>query len=354
MRQSSKVTGFSAGHAVRVAFRTDAGPVTGLGHLRRCLALAHALQALGVESLMLLDGDDRALELAMTAGLETSAVTGGVDHRAIVEYCARVGAHALVVDSYAFSSDDLRALVAAGWPVIVFDDTATRELPVDLVINGGAGAGRLAYRGSPHTRYLLGPSYLALRPEFGEARPRTIHDHVRRALLTIGGADPDRLTARLVRWTIAGLGAITLDVVVGPLVDEVDSIRAVVRSVPGRVILHESPKQLHDLMLAGDLAITGGGQTLYELAALGTPVVAIHLAENQRLNIEAMRAAGVLEYIGDVHDAALESALVATLAALVADPRRRAEMSRRGRDLVDGRGAARVARAVVDLLPRRQ
>jgi len=32
-------------------------------------------------------------------------------------------------------------------------------------------------------------------------------------------------------------------------------------------------------------------------------VVAICLAENQRLNIEAMRAAGVLEYAGDVHDA---------------------------------------------------
>src|SRR6266849_2972254 len=286
-RTRAGMSGVSTGHAVRVAFRTAVGSAMGLGHLGRCLALA-ALRAVAIESFVLLDSDDRALKLVMTAGFQGAQVACGDARRATVECCERLGAGALVVDSYAFSSDDLRALVAAGWPVIVFDDTATRELPVDLVINGGAGAGRLAYRGSPHTRYLLGPSYLALRPEFGEAGPRTIHDHVRRALLTSGGADPDRLTARLVRWTIAGFGAITLDVVVGPLVAEVDSIRAVVRSVPGRVILHESPKQLHDLMLAGDLAITGGGQTLYELAALGTPMVAIHLAENQRLNIEAM------------------------------------------------------------------
>jgi UDP-2,4-diacetamido-2,4,6-trideoxy-beta-L-altropyranose hydrolase len=344
----------STEHAVRVAFRTDVSSAIGLGHLGRCLALAHALRAVGVESLVLLDGDNRALDLAMTAGLQASAVACGDDRGATVECCGRLGVSALVVDSYAFSSDDFRALVAAGRPVIVFDDTATRELPVDLVINGGVGAGQLAYRGSPHTRYLLGPRYLALRPEFAEAAPRTIHDHVQRALLTIGGADPGRLTARLVRWAVAGLGAITLDVVAGPLVDDVASIRAAVRSVPGRVTLHESPKHLHDLMLAADLAITGGGQTVYELAASGTPMVAIRLAENQRLNVEAMRAAGVLEYAGDVHDAALEPVLVATLAALAADTRRRAEMSQRGRDLVDGRGAARLARAVVDLLPPRR
>ena len=336
--------------AVRVAFRIDGASAIGLGHLRRCLALAQALRALGVESLVQLDGDDRALALAMTAGLEVSAVAWGDDLRAIGEWCGRLRASALVVDSYAFSSDDLRALVAAGRPVIVFSDTADRELPVDVVINGAVGAERLGYRGSPHTRYLLGPRYLALQPEFAEAAPRTIHDHLQRALLTIGGADPGRLTARLIRWAIAGLGAVTLDVVAGPLVDDVASIREAVRSVPGRVTLHESPKHLRDLMLAADLAITGGGQTVYELAAIGTPMVAIRLAENQRLNVEAMRDAGVIEYAGGVDDAALESVLVATLAAVGADPRRRAEMSQRGRDLVDGRGAARLARALVDLV----
>ncbi len=348
------MSGVSTGHAVRVAFRTAVGSAMGLGHLGRCLALAHALRAVAIESFVLLDSDDRALKLVMTAGFQGAQVACGDARRATVECCERLGAGALVVDSYAFSSDDLRALVAAGRPVIVFDDTADQELPVDAVINGGAGAARLAYRGSSHTRYLLGPRYLALGPEFAEAAPRTIHDHVQRALLTIGGADPGRLTARLARWAIAGLGAITLDVVVGPLVEDVAAIREAVRSVPGRVMLHESPKHLYDLMLAADLAITGGGHTVYELAATGTPMVAICLAENQRLNIEAMRAAGVLEYSGDVHDAALEPVLMASLATLAADTGRRAEMSQRGRDLVDGRGAARLARAVLDLVRQRR
>src|SRR6267143_145446 len=246
------------GDAARVAFRTDAGSAVGLGHLSRCLALAHALRTLGAESRVLIDGDHRALGLALA----------------------------------------------------VFDDTANRELPVDLVINGGAGARALPYRGGPRTRYLLGPSYLALRPEFAEAAPRAIHDDVRRAL------------------------------------------RAAVGAVAGRVVLHESPKHLRDLMLVADLAVIGGGQTVYELAATGTPMVAIGLAANQTPNVDAMRAAGALAYAGDVNDAALGPGLVATLAALAADPGRRADMSRRGRALVDGRGAPRVARALLDLIGR--
>jgi len=183
------------GDAVGIAFRTGAGSALGLGHLSRCLALAHALRTLGAESRMLIDGDHRTLELAMAAGFEASAVARADDPEATLEWCGRLGASALVVDSYGFTTDDLAVFVAAGRPVAVFDDTANRELPVDLVINGGAGARALPYRGGPRTRYLLGPSYLALRPEFAEAAPRTIHDNVQRALVTIGGADPGRLVA---------------------------------------------------------------------------------------------------------------------------------------------------------------
>ena len=341
--------GRSTGHAVRVAFRTDADAALGLGHLRRCLALAKAIEADGVESHLLLDGDERALDLATTAGVAVTNASGGGD--AAVEWCARLGARALVVDSYAFTSDDYRALAAARLPVIAFDDTGERELPVELVVNGSAGAPRLAYRGAAHTRYLLGPRYLALRPEFAEPAPRAIRERVGRALVTTGGADPGRLTARLVGAASAGLGAaVALDVVAGPLVDDIACIRAAVRAAPGRAELYESPEHLRELMRAADLAITGGGQTVYELAATGTPMVAVGVALNQRLNLEAMREAGALEYAGDADDAGLEPLVTAALGALAGDARRRADMSQRGRALVDGRGASRLARAVMDLL----
>src|SRR5712664_431502 len=95
----------STGHAVRVAFRTAVGSAMGLGHLGRCLALAHALRAVAVERPVVIV--EQALDLVMTAGFQASQVACGDDRRATVECCERLGAGALVVDSYAFSSDDL-------------------------------------------------------------------------------------------------------------------------------------------------------------------------------------------------------------------------------------------------------
>jgi spore coat polysaccharide biosynthesis predicted glycosyltransferase SpsG len=105
-------------------------------------------------------------------------------------------------------------------------------------------------------------------------------------------------------------------------------------------------------MLGADVAISGGGQTLYELAATGTPAVAIRLADNQTLNLRNLQAAGMLLWAGDAGDADLETMVTSALMVLAENRGRRTEMSRRGRALVDGRGAARVAAAVLDEVRR--
>src|SRR5439155_1354094 len=53
MRTAPEMVDLSTGHAVRVAFRSDARSAVGRDHF---LALAHALRAFGTESLVLLAG----------------------------------------------------------------------------------------------------------------------------------------------------------------------------------------------------------------------------------------------------------------------------------------------------------
>jgi spore coat polysaccharide biosynthesis predicted glycosyltransferase SpsG len=104
---------------------------------------------------------------------------------------------------------------------------------------------------------------------------------------------------------------------------------------------------MHALMLKADLAVTGGGQTTYELAATGTPAVAICIAENQRVSLKGLAEAGTLEFVGDAVDDDLELKLKSALTGLGGDPKRRQTMSERGQRLVDGRGAERVAQEIV-------
>jgi len=103
------------------------------------------------------------------------------------------------------------------------------------------------------------------------------------------------------------------------------------------------------LMLNADLAVSGGGQTTYELAATGTPAIGIRLAAGQALNLRGLSAAGCLREAGAPDEVGFEARLVSRLSELADDRSVREEMSRRGRALVDGRGAERVTDAIVRL-----
>src|SRR2546426_9779998 len=91
MRTGSEMVDLSTGHAVRTAFRTDAHSAVGLDHLRRCIALAHALRAFGAESLLLLAGPSGAAR-EPEASPRSDAGGGPRDYRGRVHH-VRVGRH---------------------------------------------------------------------------------------------------------------------------------------------------------------------------------------------------------------------------------------------------------------------
>lgn len=336
----------------RVAFRTGGGALVGLGHVRRCLALADALHALGTESMFLLDGEPVLVEEVAAAGFKAVGIRPEQDLADTIEQSRAHRAGVVVVDSYALGTAYLRDLSEAT-TVVVLDDLADRELPVALVVNGSAGAEDLPYRGASHTRCLLGPRYIPLRGEFAGPPGRDFDGEVRRVLVTVGGSDPRGLTTRLIQWVAETLGAVAQDVVVGPWFDDREGLRAGARGVTGPVRFLENPRDMRSLMLGADLAISGGGQTTYELAATGTPAIGIRMADNQTVTLKGLSEAGALLWAGDAEDADLESRVRRAIESLAAAAGRLREMSRRGRVLVDGRGAARVAHTIVDLLGER-
>ncbi len=333
---------------MRVAIRTGGGRQTGFGHVRRCLSLASALRSLGADTMFLLDGDDEVFEPVAAAGFETRRVEPVEAEPATLEEIRAYQPPVVVVDSYRVREAAFQAFASTGAAVVAIDDVGNRELPVDLVINGSAGAERLPYREAERTRYLLGPDYVLLRHEFAEEPRRSIAHEVQRVLITFGGSDPHGLTPKVSRWAAEALGeTVHLDVVIGPLF--ADTLTDGGNPWPTRTALHRAPKEIRGLMLVADLAICGGGQTTYELAATGTPAIGMRVADNQTQNLRGLTAAGVLTWIGDVHHPDLESRVKEAVLTLARDQEGRDRMSWRGRALVDGQGAVRVAQAIMTL-----
>jgi spore coat polysaccharide biosynthesis predicted glycosyltransferase SpsG len=325
-----------------VVIRVAGGPRLGFGHVRRCWTLATELAAEADVRFVATTPD--AADVLRAAGFDASAEVSGGDTAVLERTLAVVaGSVVAVVDDPELSGAAVEELRRRA-PIVVIDDACTRALPSDLVINGSAGAAGLPYRGALDTRYLLGPDFMILRRDFAREPVRRPAAGVGRVLVLGGGG---AAIAAVVDQTLQALRATVPDAEVGVIVGPFAAPPALpsVRSVT----LHRNPANVRGLMLAADLAVTGGGQTAYELAASATPAVGVRLAENQRVNLRGLAAAGVLVDIGAPEEPGFPDSLVETLRRLAADPERRADMARRGRRLVDGRGAGRVAAEVLAL-----
>lgn len=333
-----------------IAFRTTASKQIGFGHLRRCLTLAGELRRASGEASRIcfwIDSDPAAVDVAAAAGFEARLVSGPEpDATAAWLEAGEVGA--LVVDSYDVTPASFSAWRRRVGALVAVDDLADRELDVDVVVNGTPQAAQLSYRTAAGAQLLLGPRYALLRPHFRDLPARRAAPRVERVLVTLGGADPHSSTAAVVAGVQRALPEAALDVVIGPLFGPTPDLDRQAAGEPSRLRLHRDLDDLSALMSAADLAVSGGGQTLYELAAAGVPTVALCLADNQEPNIAALAGVSLLS-AGRIAESAARrfSRIEEGCRQLDADPALRQRMSDAGRSLIDGRGAARVADVIL-------
>jgi len=346
--------------SLSVAFVTHAGPGIGLGHVRRCLALARAWAPEGADLAFLAPGAGAALERAAPELRAAGAARVDVvleewerDAGPARARIGEIGADVVVVDSYAVTPAFAASLAEVAGRVVAVDDLADRPLPAHVVVNGGVAAESLGYdragapgRTGPDTRYLLGPRYALIDPRFGERPPESpSRPSVRSVLIALGGAPAPEMLAAAVDAVLEAAPGASVDVVAGPFSPRIAGARV------ERVTVHGDPPDMRALMRAVDLAVTGAGVTLYELAATGIPAVVVEIADNQGPNAAGFAAAGAAVLAGRAGDAALRDGIAAAVSRLAHDPALRAALAGRGRALVDGRGALRAAREIAAMVP---
>ena len=331
-----------------VGTRANAGASVGLGHVKRCQSLSEALLALGARVVFLVNPESRASEwlpaLAAAEALPAGEATTLADTANLVD---RYGINALVVDSYDI---DPAALERVRIPTAaIVDAPPSRPLPAALVINAAPSAAAQPHSLAPGSRALLGPQYVLLRRDFEIGRT-TVRDRVGRVLITTGGGDDRGLCARLVGMVRRTLPDAGITVVAGHFFSPatVRELKRLAESLPSVDVVASAPT-LYPLMMAADLAVTTGGQTTYELAATGTPAVAVTFAANQTVNLSGLSTMGTLEWVGDAEEPGVDSRIQHQVARLAADGPARERMSQAGRQVVDGRGAARVAGEILAL-----
>jgi UDP-2,4-diacetamido-2,4,6-trideoxy-beta-L-altropyranose hydrolase len=257
----------------------------------------------------------------------------------------------LVVDHYALDASWERTLRPQVGRILVIDDLADRDHDGDLLLDQNLNSD-IARRYRTHVpadcRLMLGPRYALLRPEFAQAREqlRTRDGRIRRLLVFFGGSDRDNYTGlALEALRLLGPSDIWVDVVVGTVNSRRAEIEAAARQLPN-VGFHCDTPDMVGLMGAADLALGAGGSTTWERACLGLPSVVIVVAENQREPTTALGERGQIVNL-DATGGLTPELLAGAIRTLAACPSWMRHLGRSGLELVDGRGAMRVARELL-------
>lgn len=326
--------------AVPLLLRVDAGPEIGLGHAVR---VRHLLAAMGQPPLVAVIGRGGGLATAFPG---QNVIDGG-DVAAALAAAGRQAA-ACLADPYSFAADEWQALRELLLPTVLVDDFGG-PFPADLIINGTALPEYHRYPDlAPGGRALCGPQYALLHPAYGRLIWRG-HDGPRRVTVVVGGG------ARAVAWLRMLLDAGIADdwgevcVVVGASFPLDESQRAAARG-RGIELLQGLPSEaLASRLAASTLMLATAGMVAYESLALGVPAVLFPQVESVVAEARWFAAQGCAIDLG--FEGGLDAAAVrAAVGRLLADPRGAAEMSRRGRSIVDGQGLARAAAAVSGFL----
>lgn len=352
--------------AARVVIRTDATATIGAGHAMRCLALAGALRRQGAKVLLYGDVGTAIAGRYAEAGTTVVEPTPGEQTDRTLARKRLAGLLSsdgpamawAVFDGYGFDADDHAAARRADARVLVVDDYG--HLPwygADIILNQNISADAVPYAASPDCVVLRGLKYVLLRQEFEARGGRAAAcargrgaESLPEVLVSMGGADPGNATLAILR-ALPGdlLRRIRLHLLVGPHNPHRDSLLHWVQASGAHAVIHSAVRDMPSLLAGMDMAVTAAGSTCWELMCMGLPFVTVVLAENQRDIAGRLDAEGVARSAGALEGAAPEGATraAALLGELLDDSagaQGRAEMAMR---LVDGRGALRVAGAML-------
>ena len=370
-----------------VVIRADANSKIGMGHVMRCLSVADALLKRG-EEVLFVTADDTPVPLLTKKGIPYRVLhTDYADMEAELpgllcilqeltqraelpeEVLSRMSSQrkdiAILVDSYYVTEKYLAALKKR-ITTIYMDDIYAFSYPVDMLINYNIYGEEMGYEKDAafaDTKLLLGANYVPLREEFsagaGYVQSRkelslgaanvTLAEEGG-ILITTGGSDSFNLAGQLLMEAMKydALKEKEYHVVSGSLNPHIGELQALEQKHEN-IHIHCNVTNMAELMAESEVALSAGGSTLYELCAMGVPVIAFSFAENQERLVQTFVKRGIAQYGGNYRTDGnkMIQNTIAGLQKLCGDEALKTEYRRKALQLVDGRGAERIAEALL-------
>lgn len=337
--------------------RADANSEIGTGHVMRCLSIASALLECG-QQVCFVVADESAVKLLESRGMDYRILHSEYREMEaeLPQLCGWLQSEqisCMLIDSY-FVTKEYLEQVRRYIRTVYVDDMNKFPYPVDALINYNIYGDLLPYReqiAESERSLLLGTTYVPLRAEFRDVGYE-VRAEVQKVLITTGGSDKYNLAGQILEKLLQDdrTGQLQYHVVSGAFNQYLPSLKAIEAEYTN-VQIHQNVTKMSELMQECDVALTAGGSTMYELSAVGVPIICFSFVDNQEQIVRTFAHKEVVCYGGDYlrEQEAMFDEVLEHLVMLKASKAARQMYSQKEQQLVDGQGAMRIAQFLIEL-----
>ena len=278
---------------MKIAILTEGSHSFGLGHIVRCTSFYDEIKEREHHVEFVIHGDDSVQDLL------NDRIFSLVNwHGKINEFVKSYNHYdAVILDSLNITQKEVSVLSACNFKLLSIDDflrnTYSYSIILDWTIN--VDTSNKHKHNEKNNILLLGTEYAVVRKPFIDnkiANAVTLH----KVLVIMGGSDIRSLTAPLVEFISSSFNDIEIHVVTGPGIPNNLNIPHL-QSNKIKIYSSLDSIGMRNVMMDCDVAISAGGQTLYELGALSIPTIAIQVIDNQNEDIEGWKEKSLIHKV---------------------------------------------------------
>lgn len=316
---------------------TEGGKDFGFGHVARCSSIYQAFKKRDISPKFIINGDNSVKSILYSIDFKIN------DWLKDISFLN--SSDIVIIDSYLATIEIYEKISKKVSLTVYLDDNKRLNYPSGIVVNGLINAENLNYPSDNSIKYQLGSNFTPLRMDFWDVSKLKINDNISNILITMGGNDLRNLTPKILELLNTNFPNVNKKVIIADSFDNVSEIESLKDDFVDLIYSPDS-KEMLNAMSNVDLAISASGQTLYELACIGVPTIAIGIIDNQKDNIRNWQNVGFIEYAGYWNNKNLFNNILDKI-ELLKDKNIRYEKRLIGIQAIDGQGSLRIVKEIL-------
>ena len=328
---------------------TEANETVASGHLMECIEIANVLSERGYRVSFMVN-DDMSQEFRLRIPVPYTVYkhdleTGKQD---ISEMASRNHVD-LIIFNFRSIEDCLLQYIRKDFhgTVLCIDELGHRHLSCDIIVNPMIDPYYYEYADSEAKIY-AGPEYLVLPRSLLDfhKREKIISPKIQRICVSMGGVDPFGTTLKLAEWLPQMLQGVKIDLVLGGGFQYASELEKIIAHNED-IAVYRNIDYIYELFFSADLAFCAGGNTLHELACIGTSTIVIPSMPHEVRNGEAFERRGFGICLPITHEVSIDDVQKGVVHLL--PPAVRDICMKNGKVAVMGHGASKIKRIVDNL-----